>query len=199
MNQLRVRKSPAEIELMRKVGQASGRAITASMRQKWTGEKPLHSFLEYTFDQNGMDGVGYIPVIAGGTNALNIHYTRNDALIGEDDMILVDAGAQHGGYITDISRTWPNNGVFTAAQRDLYYAVLSVQRHAVSLCRENADTTLDKIHSAAERMLRDNLKDLGFDMSGNVSRIHFLPNLLTAASAHGWVICRKWAVADGVN
>jgi intermediate cleaving peptidase 55 len=82
---------------------------------------------------------------------------------------LVDAGAQYGGYITDISRTWPNNGVFSPAQRDLYLAVLSAQRHAVSLCRENAEATLDKIHSTAERMLKDSLKDLGFDMSGNVS------------------------------
>lgn len=103
----------------------------------------------------------------------DLHYRK-------DELVLIDAGAQYGGYITDISRTWPNNGVFTPAQRDLYYAVLSAQRHAVSLCRENADTTLDKIHSTAERMLKDNLRDLGFDMSGNVclrSRIFRMSNI----------------------
>ena len=154
---------------MRKVGKASGRALTSAMRQHWTGEAPLSARLEYSFRENGLDGVGYIPVVAGGSNALGIHYTSNDCLIEPDDLILVDAGGQYGGYITDISRTWPNSGKFSDAQRDLYLAVLGVQRHAVSMCRENADTTLDKIHSTAERMLKDNLKDLGFDLSGNVS------------------------------
>jgi intermediate cleaving peptidase 55 len=86
-----------------------------------------------------------------------------------EDFVLIDAGAQYAGYITDISRTWPNNGVFSPAQKDLYLAVLSVQRRAVSLCRENADMTLDKIHDTAERMLKENLRDLGFNVSGNVS------------------------------
>jgi len=81
MNQLRVHKSPAEIELMRKVGQASGRAITDAMRRSWTSEKKLAATLEHGFLERDMDGVGYIPVVAGGTNALNIHYTRNDSLI----------------------------------------------------------------------------------------------------------------------
>lgn len=82
MNGLRVRKSESEVGIMRKVGQASGRAITSAMRQAWTGEKQLQARLEYEFLEKGMDGVGYIPVVAGAANALNIHYTRNDAEIG---------------------------------------------------------------------------------------------------------------------
>lgn len=91
-----------------------------------------------------------------------------------NDFILMDAGAQYGGYITDITRTWPNNGTFSPAQKDLYLAVLSVQRHAVSMCRQNADTTLDKIHDAAEKMLKENLRDLGFNVAGNVSMIFIM-------------------------
>ncbi|KIW04220.1 uncharacterized protein PV09_04527 [Verruconis gallopava] len=173
LNRLRVRKSEAEISLMRSVGKASGRAITRAMRQTWTSEKKLAANLEFNFMEEAMDGVGYVPVVAGGVNALNIHYTRNDCLLETNDLILIDAGAQHGGYITDISRTWPNNGIFAPAQKDLYLAVLSVQRHAVSQCRANANLTLDKIHENAERMLKENLKDLGFDVSGNAMGILF--------------------------
>ncbi len=67
VNQLRVRKSEAEIALMRKVGQASGRAVTKAMRQTWTSEKKLQANLEYQFLEEGMDGVGYVPVVAGGS------------------------------------------------------------------------------------------------------------------------------------
>jgi intermediate cleaving peptidase 55 len=106
-------------------------------------------------------------VVAAGENGGVIHYIRNDSLVGKDEIILVDAGAQYGGYITDISRTWPNGGKFSPAQRDLYLAVLDVQRDAIKLCTEEKQMSLDKIHSITERKLKENLKDLGFDMSGN--------------------------------
>ena len=75
---------------------------------------------------------------------------------------------EYGGYITDITRTWPNSGKFTPAQRDLYEAVLSVQRSCVSLCRADSKLSLDDVHKVATRSLKDGLKDLGFDVSGGV-------------------------------
>lgn len=83
--------------------------------------------------------------------------------------MLVDAGGEYGGYITDITRTWPVNGKFTDPQRDLYEMILKVQRSVVSLCREDANLSLDKLHRITEDGLRDGLKSLGFDMEGNVS------------------------------
>ena len=73
-----------------------------------------------------------------------------------------------GTYVSDITRTWPVNGEFSGPQRDLYNAVLSVQRTCVSLCRESANVSLDKLHTIAENGLRDQLQQLGFDVSGNV-------------------------------
>lgn len=84
--------------------------------------------------------------------------------------MLVDAGGEYGGYITDITRTWPVNGKFTDAQRDLYEMILRVQRSSVALCREDADVSLDKLHRITENGLRDGLKTLGFDMSRDVRR-----------------------------
>lgn len=75
---------------------------------------------------------------------------------------------EYGGYISDITRTWPINGKFTDAQRDLYNAVLSVNRSCVSLCRESAALSLDKLHGIAEQSLKEQLKQLKFDVSGDV-------------------------------
>jgi intermediate cleaving peptidase 55 len=76
---------------------------------------------------------------------------------------------QYGGYISDITRTFPNSGKFSPAQKDLYEMVLRVQRSCVSLCREDAGLSLDKLHKIAEKGLRDGLQGLGFDVGGNVS------------------------------
>jgi Xaa-Pro aminopeptidase len=76
-----------------------------------------------------------------------------------------------GTYISDITRTWPVNGKFSDPQRDLYNAVLNVHRSCVSLCRESAGLSLDKLHSIAENGLKDQLQQLGFDVSGSVSRL----------------------------
>ena len=167
MNELRAIKSEAEIVNMRIAGQATGRAFTEAMRSSFEFEKDLRAFLDYRFVMHGCDGTAYVPVVAGGKNALSIHYVRNNDTIEDRSLVLVDAGGEYGGYVADLTRTWPNNGVFSDAQRDLYECVLNVQRKCVSLCKEDENTTLDMIHKVAEDGLRNGLKSLGFDMSGN--------------------------------
>ncbi|KAL8743582.1 MAG: hypothetical protein Q9190_004076, partial [Brigantiaea leucoxantha] len=167
MNEIRNLKSDAEIANMRRAGQASGRAFTEAMRQKWTLEKDLAAFLDYKFKRHGCDTSAYVPVVAGGKNASQIHYVRNDDVLIDSELVLTDAGGEYGSYITDITRTWPISGTFSAPQRDLYNALLATQRTCVSLCRASASNSLDKLHEIAERSLRDSLSQLGFDMSGN--------------------------------
>lgn len=75
---------------------------------------------------------------------------------------------EYGGYIADITRTWPVNGKFTGPQRDLYTAVLNVHRTCVALCREDANLSLDRLHGIAEKGLKEQLQQIGFDMSGDV-------------------------------
>jgi intermediate cleaving peptidase 55 len=167
MNTLRVIKTPAEITNMRKAGQHSGRAFTDAMRQTFTAETELDTFLDYWFKQDGCAGPAYVPVVAGGINANTIHYVSNDMLLARGSLVLVDAGAEYGGYITDISRTWPVDGKFSPAQRDLYDVLLSVQRHCVSLCHVQSGLSLDKLHKVAAASLTDGLERLGFDMEGD--------------------------------
>ncbi len=165
MNEIRLTKSEAELDCMRKAGSISGAIITEAMSRSYRTEKQLWADLAYGFQTQGLDGEAYVPVIGGGTNALSIHYVRNDATLHSGDLVLVDAGGEYGNYITDITRTWPVKGKFTDAQRDLYEMILAVQKSCVSLCREDADMSLDKLHRVAENGLKNGLKDLGFDTS----------------------------------
>ena len=167
VNELRVMKSPSEISNMRKAGQASGRAFTDAMRQHFTTERELDTFLDYKFRMNGCEESAYVPVVAGGRNAIQIHYVRNDDQLRDGELVTVDAGGEYGGYVTDITRAWPVNGKFSPAQKDLYEMILGIQRHCVSLCREDAKMSLDNIHTVAEYKLRDGLKQLGFNVAGN--------------------------------
>jgi intermediate cleaving peptidase 55 len=173
MNEFRVTKSEAEVANMRRAGKISGRAFTNAMRRQWYKEKDLGAFLDYEFKTGGCDTSAYVPVIAGGRNALGIHYVRNDDALRGGEMILVDAGGELGGYITDITRTWPISGKFSGAQKDLYETVLKVQRSSISLCRGSADMSLNKIHNVTEHGLLEGLKQLGFDMSGNALGLLF--------------------------
>ncbi|KAL8799157.1 MAG: hypothetical protein Q9182_006094 [Xanthomendoza sp. 2 TL-2023] len=173
LNDIRKIKSGAEIANMRKAGQASGRAFTKAMARPWKTERDLTAFLEYKFKRSGCETSAYVPVVARGKNANQIHYVRNDDILPKDDLILADAGGQYGNYITDITRVWPVSGTFTPAQKDLYNAVLATQRTCIARCRANAANSLDRIHQAAEKSLFNHLKNLGFDMSGDAMKILF--------------------------
>ncbi|KAF2453752.1 xaa-Pro aminopeptidase-like protein [Lineolata rhizophorae] len=176
LNELRSIKSEAEIQNMRLAGQRSGRAITDAMRKQFRSERELDAFLDYRFKMEGCDNIAYVPVIAGGQHSLTIHYVQNDDVLNVGDLVLVDAGGEYGGYITDITRTWPVSGKFTTEQRELYEVVLRVQRTCVALCRENAFLSLDKLHKIAEEGFRDGLTQLGFDVSRNEALTTLFPH-----------------------
>lgn len=173
LNSLRAIKSSNEIACMRRAGQATGRSFTAAMRQAHETETFLAAFLDYEFVKQSADGQAYVPVVAGGSRGNLIHYTQNNARLMEGEMVLVDAGAECGTYISDVTRTWPVNGRFSSAQKDLYTAVLKVQRTGVALCRASANLTLDEIHKITETGLKEQLDLIGFDTSGDAINILF--------------------------
>lgn len=158
---LRSLKSPAEIKIMRRAGQISGRAYNQAYAQRFRNERTLKSFLEYQFVSGGCEKSAYVPVVATGENALCIHYTRNDDVMYDDELVLVDAAGSLGGYCSDISRTWPVSGRFTAAQKDLYEAVLNVQRKCIKLCVSSNFYSLHDIHEKSVSYMKEELKNVG--------------------------------------
>lgn len=77
LNEMRAFKSEDEVVQLRRVGQASGRAFTESMRQTFSKEKALASFLEYNFKVNGCDGNAFVPVVAGGSVCMPLYIDRS--------------------------------------------------------------------------------------------------------------------------
>ncbi|GMM33336.1 aminopeptidase [Saccharomycopsis crataegensis] len=154
---LRAKKSNAEIDLIRTAGKISGRAYNEAYANRFKNERTLASFLEHKFISGGCDGHAYVPVVAGGPNALSIHYTRNDDVFYDDELVLVDAGGKLAGYRADISRTWPISGKFTDPQRDLYQAVLNVNKECIKMCRADSGKSLHDIHLKSVDLL---LKEL---------------------------------------
>lgn len=159
-------KLPAEVLVMYRAGQISSRAINriiaqVGLDQPFKTEKTLAKALEYEFVRGGCDKQAYIPVVASGKNALTIHYTRNDDLLYEDEMVFVDAGGKLGGYCSDISRTWPNSPRgFSGPQRDIYSAVLATNKTCIDQCFEQNEISLHDLHELSVSTLASELKNL---------------------------------------
>ncbi|KAH3662335.1 hypothetical protein OGAPHI_005587 [Ogataea philodendri] len=162
VTEMRKVKSNAELRVMRMAGKISGRAYNQAYAKRFRSEKGLHAYLEYRFISGGCDKSAYIPVVAGGTNALCIHYTRNDQLFKGDELVLVDAAGSLGGYCADISRTWPVSGKFTPAQAELYQAVLNVERKCIELCTQRQGLGMSDLHDESVRFMTAELRNCGF-------------------------------------
>lgn len=163
---MRAVKLKAEQNVMKAAGASSSRAINLSIAAAGNGgirqEKVLAKLLDYQFIVNGCDTQAYVPVVALGKNALTIHYTRNDDLMYDDEMVFVDAGGKLGGYCADVSRGWPNLGKFTEAQRDIYLIVLEANKACIDEC--HSGNSLHSVHEKLVHIMWQGLKQLpGFD------------------------------------
>jgi len=162
---LRMIKSESEIDCMRTACEISAAAYNQAYRQQFVSEHQLHAYLDFMFKQGGCESDAYLAVVAGGDHALTIHYVRNDDLLREGELVLVDAGGRFGGYCADISRTWPVNGRFTGPQRDLYEAVLATEEACIEQCTEQSGNSIYDLHRISEQQLKHNLKNAGMDLT----------------------------------
>ncbi len=159
--ELRLRKSAAEIAQMRHVSQISSVAHEISMRHSAVGRKEyqLQSVIEGFFSYAGTSGWAYPSIVGCGDNATILHYTVNDDTCEDGEIILIDAGAEYNGYAADITRSWPINGKFTEAQKEIYQLVLDAQLAAIDECR--VGRPYNAPHEAARRVLAEGLIELG--------------------------------------
>ncbi|KAJ1899675.1 aminopeptidase [Kickxella alabastrina] len=195
VQQLRLIKSDAEIRLMREAGRVSALAFVDIMKACRPGmcESTLQGLFEHsckmalvggsgdkatsaTPDHSALIRPAYVPVFASGEHALCMHYVQNSAPMRDGDLILVDAGTEYAAYASDITRTFPVNGRFTDAQRDLYSALLSVQQQMISLCRVDAGYSLNEIHRRSTAVMATELKQIGFHVSSRDVDDHLYPH-----------------------
>lgn len=133
LHEMRLRKSKAEISVMRKAAKISAEAHIKAMQacQPGVKEHVVEAELSHTFTKYGCPPA-YTSIVGGGENACILHYIENDAELNDGELLLIDAGAELNCYASDITRTFPVNGVFSAEQKIIYEIVLRAQLAAIS-------------------------------------------------------------------
>ena len=160
IGQLRSIKGAEEIEQMKRAAQISCYAHQGAMAMAHPGigERQVSAFWEYLVLSKGeCSHLAYPSIVAGGENALILHYTENSASLKEGDLLLIDAGGEVNCYASDITRTFPINGKYSGAQKEMYQAVLTAQKKAIAV--GGTGKTLGDIHSVATKCLVEWMKD----------------------------------------
>ncbi|XP_069763632.1 xaa-Pro aminopeptidase 3 [Narcine bancroftii] len=158
---LRLIKSDAEIELMKMAAKVTSEAMSSTMFATISPVNESYLYAKFDFEcrARGADLLAYPPVVAGGNRCNTLHYVKNNQLIKDQELVLLDGGCEYSGYVSDVTRVWPVNGRFTEPQSELYQAILDVQKSCLSLCTPGI--SLDNIYAFMLNLLGQKLKDLG--------------------------------------
>lgn len=157
---LRLYKNDHEIAFMKQAAEISVMAHKNAMAMCKPGlwEYEIAAHMLYDFNKNNMDSA-YPPIVGSGINACTLHYIKNNSVLEDGKLLLIDAGAEYKNYAADITRTFPINGQFNARQRDLYNLVLKAQLAAIEIVRPGL--AWEEIHKMAVKVLTQGLVDLG--------------------------------------
>jgi Xaa-Pro aminopeptidase len=161
LHEQRLIKRPDEIALMERALEITRAGHLAVMQRSRPGmfEYEAEALLRGTFRQHGSERQAYPPIVGSGPNATVLHYVRNDRKMEPGDLLLVDAGCEYDYYASDVTRTFPVSGSFSAPQRAAYELVLKAQLAAIDAVKPGV--TLDEVHLAAVKVLAQGLIDLG--------------------------------------
>jgi len=160
LDPMRLVKDALELALMRRAAAISSAAHKRAMAQARPGwhEYQVEAELMHEFLHGGAQAVAYGSIVASGPNACVLHYRDNNRLMGDGELLLIDAGCEYQGYASDITRTFPVNGKFTGAQKAVYELVLEAQLACLAAVRPGV--AFHDYHKAAERVLAQGLIDL---------------------------------------
>jgi len=161
LHEMRVIKTDEEIEIMQRAADIAAEAHVEAMKAVRPGmqEYEVEAMLEAYFRKHGASGSSYTSIVGAGGNATVLHYIDNKDTLKDGDLLLVDAGAEYKGYASDITRTFPINGKFSQAQRDIYDLVLKTQKSCVDMVRPGVRLEDLKTHSV--ELLTEGMVELG--------------------------------------
>ncbi|WP_461481607.1 Xaa-Pro aminopeptidase [Porticoccus sp.] len=161
LHELRLFKSSAEQKIMRTAGEISARAHRRAMQVCRPGmyEYQLQAEIEHEFAMAGSRFPAYGSIVGGGANGCILHYVENSAQLKDGDLVLIDAGCELQHYASDITRTFPVNGKFSAEQKAVYDVVLQSQLAAIEVCK--VGNHWNDPHQVTVEVITDGLVDLG--------------------------------------
>ncbi|MEQ1566558.1 MAG: aminopeptidase P N-terminal domain-containing protein [Myxococcota bacterium] len=161
LDELRMVKSPTELERMRAAAALTGEGHRLAMARARPGmwEYEIEADLVHLWRRAGSTGPGYVPIVASGPNATVLHYHTNRSQLADGDLVLLDAGCEVSWYTADVTRTFPVSGRFSPAQRDVYEWVLRAQLAAIERCRPGG--RFGEVHDVTVRVLTEGMIALG--------------------------------------
>lgn len=170
IHELRLHKSEAELAVMQQAMDISAKAHIRAMQECKAGlyEYSLDAALEYEFRKGGARLVAYNSIVASGANACILHYQENNAELKAGDLVMIDAGCEIDCYASDISRTFPVNGKFSAEQAALYEIVLAANLAAIGEVAPGKPYQAP--HDIAVKIITEGLVELGI-LQGNVQTL----------------------------
>ena len=167
----RLIKDEDEIKIMKKACQISAEAHVEAMKFVKPGmtEQEMEAFYQYEFSKRGGRFSAYTPIVAGGENACVLHYVENSKPLKDGELLLVDDGCEFELYASDITRTFPINGKFTAPQLAIYEVVLEAQAKSIEAISTN-NNVMDA-QTISEKVITQGLIDLGI-LQGSMEELH---------------------------
>ena len=161
VDEMRLFKDAYEIERMQRSADIASGAHRRAMRATAAGrfEYEIEAELLHEFRLHGAQSPAYTSIVAGGANACVLHYVENNAALHPGDLLLIDAGCELDGYASDITRTFPISGQFSAAQKDVYEMVLASQLAAIASVQPGQHWNAP--HEVALKVLAQGMIDLG--------------------------------------
>ena len=168
LHEMRLFKSACEVAVMKAAGEITARAHKRAMQFAAPGcfEYQLEAEIHHEFAMAGARSPAYSTIVGSGENACVLHYVQNNAQVNDGDLILIDAGAEYQGYAADITRTFPANGTFSQAQRDIYSVVLKAQKSVLDMLAPGVTLSEAMLHSA--EIITQGLVDLDI-LEGSVA------------------------------
>jgi Xaa-Pro aminopeptidase len=147
-------KNAYEIERIQKAVDVTGKGLVAAMQAVRPGlqEFQLQSIVDHTYEMEGAQFLGFSTILAWGPNTTVLHYTKNDQVIQDSGLVLIDTGAAWEHYSADVTRTMPVTGKFSDRERELYELVLKAADAAIQQVRVGADNHND-VHMTAKKIL----------------------------------------------
>jgi Xaa-Pro aminopeptidase len=176
---LRTVKDAGEIELIRKASDASIAAHLAAMKAMKPGinERDISAVLQYEWTKRGCARPAYAPIVGAGFNSTVLHYSDDSAPIQAGDVVVIDAAGEYSMYATDITRTLPANGKFTARQREIYDLVLGAQQAAVAAFQSGKSTIGKDAPNTLFKVAYDYINTHGKDLHGEPLGKYFIHGL----------------------
>ena len=159
--QMRLVKSSEEVALIKQALVITEQAHHQAMKvcRPEMLEYQLQAEYEYVFKKESAYSDAYTTIIAGGNSANTLHYIKNDQPLKAGELVLVDAGCEYGFYASDITRTFPVNGTFTPAQKELYNMVLDVQLKVIAAIKPGGSKK--ELQAFSEKLLTEGMVAFG--------------------------------------